>query len=33
VDSRNLEAYLLDGTNLGVPARVKMRAWREPNEV
>jgi hypothetical protein len=33
VDSRDLEAYLLDGTNLGVPARVKMRAWPEKDEV
>jgi len=29
VDQRSLEAYLLDGTNLGVPARVKMRPWPE----
>lgn len=27
VDSRGLEAYLLDGTNLGVPPRVKVRPW------
>jgi putative SbcD/Mre11-related phosphoesterase len=33
VDSRNLEAYLLDGTNLGVPTRVKMRAWPERNDI
>jgi len=33
VDPRDLEAYLLDGTNLGVPARVKMRAWPEKDEV
>jgi len=33
VDPRDLEAYLLDGTNLGIPTRVKMRAWPERSEV
>ncbi len=29
VDQKSLEAYLLDGTNLGIPARVKLRPWPE----
>ncbi len=29
VDSRDLKAYLLDGTNLGIPPRVKDRPWPE----
>ncbi len=33
VDAGHLQAYLLDGTNLGVPARVKMRVWPGQTEV
>ncbi len=29
VDRKSVDVYLLDGTNLGLPAKVKMRAWPE----